>query len=262
MELSKRLQAVADLVSEGMSVADVGTDHGYIPIYLIETKKCAKALAMDVNQGPLLRAKEHIAEYGLSEQIQTRLSDGVRALKEGECDCVVIAGMGGALTIKILEEGKEIFRGLKEFVLQPQSELFKVRKYLCENGYQIIAEDMVLEDGKFYPMMKVINVDTEVLTVDKQCKPEQCESECRETMQRQAMARDMEQEVALDYGKILLENKHPILKEFLDKEVRTKEQILHTLNMQSGLHIEHRKKEIQMELEGAQYALQKYYGCD
>ena len=233
MELSKRLQAVADLVSEGLSVADVGTDHGYIPIYLVETGKCKKALAMDVNEGPLLRAKQHIAEHGLSRQIETRRSDGVRSMRQGECDCVVIAGMGGALTIKILEEGKAIFEGLKEFVLQPQSELVKVRQYLCDNGYQVIAEDMVLEDGKFYPMMKVVK--------------------------GQPLAHDT---VELHYGKLLLEQKHPILKEYLDKEVRTKEQILHNLNMEAGLHIEQRKKEIEMELEGIKYALQSYYGCD
>ena len=156
MELSKRLQAVADLVSEGLVVADVGTDHGYIPIYLIETKKSPKAFAMDVNKGPLLRAKEHIAEHGLETRIETRLSDGVRALQKGECDCVVVAGMGGALTIKIMEEGKDIFRNLIEFVLQPQSELQKVRAYLCENAYFIAEENMVLEDGKFYPMFRVI----------------------------------------------------------------------------------------------------------
>ena len=93
MELSKRLQAVADLVSEGLVVADVGTDHGYIPIYLIETEKSSKAFAMDVNKGPLLRAKEHIAEHGLEACIETKLSDGVRALQKGECECVVVAGM-------------------------------------------------------------------------------------------------------------------------------------------------------------------------
>ena len=83
MELSKRLQAVADLVSEGLIVADVGTDHGYIPIYLLETKKCEKAIAMDINKGPLLRAKEHIAEHGLTQNIQVKLSDGVKALSVG-----------------------------------------------------------------------------------------------------------------------------------------------------------------------------------
>lgn len=267
MELSKRLQAVADLVSEGMSVADVGTDHGYIPIYLVKTGKCKKALAMDVNQGPLLRAKEHIAQHNLSEQIQTRLSDGVRAIKKGECDCVVIAGMGGALTIRILEDGKEVFQSLKEFVLQPQSELVKVRQYLCENGYQVITEDMVLEDGKFYPMMKVVSVDAQVLHAECPRASEQgeeacCVSESRKTMQCETLNRDTLQDVELRYGKLLLEQKHPILKKFLDKEVRTKEQILHTLNMQSGPHIEERKKEIKVELEGIKYALQNYYGCD
>lgn len=231
MELSKRLQAVANLISNGMKVADVGTDHGYIPIYLVEMKKSPGALAMDVNEGPLLRAKEHIVEHGLCDRIITRQSDGVKELQPDECDCVVIAGMGGALTIKILEEGKDIFCRLKEFILQPQSELMKTRQYLCENGYCIVAEDIVMEDGKFYPMMKVINGQP----------PEY-------------------QKVELRYGKCLLEQKHPVLKEYLEKEVRTKEQILHNLGMGTGLHIELRKKEIQEELEEIEYALQRYYG--
>ena len=111
---------------------------------------------MDVNNGPLLRAKEHLEAYGLQNQVELRLSDGVAKLSMGECDCVVIAGMGGGLTIKILEEGKDIFQSLKEFVLQPQSEIMKVRQYLCDMGYHIVKEDMVYEEGKFYPMMKVI----------------------------------------------------------------------------------------------------------
>ena len=231
MELSKRLQAVADLVSDGLVVADVGTDHGYIPIYLMQTKKCSKAIAMDVNKGPLLRAEEHIISYGLSDSIETRLSDGVHALRCGECDCVVIAGMGGALTIKILEEGKEIFRNLKEFVLQPQSELYKVREYLCENAYCIIEENMVLEDGKFYPMFKVVNGQSPAYHT-----------------------------VELLYGKLLLEQKNAVLKAFLEKEKSVKEMILANLEQSSGAHIEIRRKEIQEELEGIEYALQRYYG--
>lgn len=230
MELSKRLQAVADLVSEGLVVADVGTDHGYIPIYLIETKKSPKAFAMDVNKGPLLRAKEHIAEHGLETRIETRLSDGVRALQKGECDCVVVAGMGGALTIKIMEEGKDIFRNLKEFVLQPQSELQKVRAYLCENAYFIAEENMVLEDGKFYPMFRVINGQSQEY-----------------------------QAIELCYGKLLLEQKNAVLKNFLEKEKAVKELILSNLEQSFGEHIETRRKEIQEELEGIEYALQRYY---
>ena len=230
MELSKRLQAVADLVSEGLVVADVGTDHGYIPIYLIETKKSPKAFAMDVNKGPLLRAKEHIAEHGLETRIETRLSDGVRALQKGECDCVVVAGMGGALTIKIMEEGKDIFRNLKEFVLQPQSELQKVRAYLCENAYFIVEENMVLDDGKFYPMFRVINGQSEEYHAIELC-----------------------------YGKLLLEQKNAVLKNFLEKEKAVKELILSNLEQSFGEHIEARRKEIQEELEGIEYALQRYY---
>ena len=233
MELSKRLQAVADLLSINVTVADVGTDHGYIPIYLIETGKCKKAFAMDVNQGPLVRAKEHIAKHGLESQIETRLSDGVKQLKIGECDAVVIAGMGGALTIKILEEGRSVFRTLREFVLQPQSELHKVREYLFEQGYCIVAEDMVQEEGKFYPMMKVING-----------------------------ASDAYHAIEFRYGKLLLSKRHSVLRAFLEKERKTKKMILQNLQKEGGLHIEVRRKEIEEELEGIEYALQRYYEGD
>ena len=229
MELSKRLQAVADLVSEGLIVADVGTDHGYIPIYLLETKKCEKAIAMDINKGPLLRAKEHIAEHGLTQNIQVKLSDGVKALSVGECDCVVTSGMGGALIVKIMEEGREVFKSLKEFVLQPQSELAKVRQYLWDNEYCVIAEDMVLEDGKFYPMMKVTNGSSRPYSP-----------------------------VELRYGRELLIKKHPTLKMFLEKEMQTKEMILKNLELESGEHIEHRKKELWEELLLIKEALKVY----
>ena len=233
MELSKRLQSVANLVSVGLTVADVGTDHGYIPIHLLETGKCPKAFAMDVNRGPLLRAQKHIAEHGLGEQIETRLSDGVKGLQVGECDAVVIAGMGGALTVKILDEGKDVFKNLKEFILQPQSELSKVREYLYEQDYCVVAEDMVQEDGKFYPMMKVINDESDTYNA-----------------------------IEFRYGKCLLSKKHPVLRVFLEKEKNTKKNILQNLQKEDGEHIEVRKKEIEEELEGIEYALQRYYEGD
>ena len=233
MELSKRLQAVADLVSDGLIVADIGTDHGYIPIYLLTSKKCPKAYAMDVNKGPLLRAKEHVEAYGLGDKIETRLSDGVNNLYVGECDCVVIAGMGGALTIKIMEEGKTLFQNLKEFVLQPQSEIKKVRQYLQSEGYRVIAEDMVYEEGKFYPMMKVIKDTDEAYHATE-----------------------------LQYGKLLLSEKHPILKMFLEKEYQKKKRIFLNLENEIGAHIDERREEIKEELEGIEYALQRYHESD
>ena len=229
MELSKRLQAVANLVSDGLVVADIGTDHGYIPIYLVKNGKCPSALAMDVNEGPILRAKEHVISYGLEDKIQTRLSNGVKALSVGEAECVVVAGMGGALMIRIMEEGDEIFRNLKEFVLQPQSELEKVRLYLNEQGYKVIEEDMVLDEGKFYPMMKVTNGE--------------------------ALAYNI---MELRYGKGLLKEKHPVLKLFLEKEIQTKELILYNLKAETSEHIRIRRKELEEEIRYAKEALHVY----
>lgn len=229
MELSKRLQAVANLVSEGMTVADIGTDHGYIPIYLIESGKSKKAIAMDINQGPLERAEAHIRMHGLMEKIETRLSDGVRNLQVGECDCVIAAGMGGGLVIRIMEDGEGLFRSLKEFILQPQSEIMKVRQYLCEHHYQIIAEDMVLEDGKFYPMMKVVNQSAEAYDA-----------------------------LELRYGKLLIREKHPVLKMFLEKEKRIKGQIYERLSKEEGIQIASRRAELEAEIAQIEEAIGIY----
>ena len=188
---------------------------------------------MDINDGPLLRAVEHIKEHGLEEQIETRRSDGVRELEIGECDCIVVAGMGGALTIKILEEGEAVLRHLKEMVLQPQSEISKVRAYLNAHGYVIVDEDMVCDDGKFYPMMKVINGQAPTYT-----------------------------ELELRYGKCLLENGNSVLKEFLKKERKVKSSILQNISMESGSHIEARRRDLEEELEEIKDALQRYYSCD
>ncbi len=106
MELSNRLETIASFVTEGYVVADIGTDHGYIPIYLTSNGNCPRAYAMDVNKGPLSRAQEHISQYGLDAYIETRLSDGLEALKPGEGDTLVIAGMGGPLVEKIVLTGQ------------------------------------------------------------------------------------------------------------------------------------------------------------
>ena len=140
MELSKRLQAVADLVTADYKLADIGTDHAYIPICLIQQKKIAEAVALDVNEGPLQRAEEHIRENGLEAEIETRLSNGFQALQPGEVRSAVIAGMGGGLVIRILTEGEEVVRKLEECILQPQSEIEKVRAFLLEKGYEFLEE--------------------------------------------------------------------------------------------------------------------------
>ena len=154
MQLSERLSSVASMVTSGNCLADVGTDHGYVPIYLYERNIIPRAIAMDVNKGPLERARLHIAEYGYQNNIETRLSDGLAALKAGEADSVTIAGMGGPLIIRILSAYPEVTASLKELILQPQSEISEVRAWLCEQNYEIVEEHMVFEDGKYYSMSK------------------------------------------------------------------------------------------------------------
>ncbi len=209
VKLSNRLLAVASFVTDGNVLADVGTDHGYIPIYLLQEKRIPRAIAMDINAGPLQRAKEHIGLYGLDNYIETRLSDGVAALTPGEVDTVLVAGMGGGLVMHILEEGKEVCRQAKELILQPQSELERVRAYLWSNGYVILGEDMVLEDEKFYPMMRVVYqnvVDTENAGNLLFCR----------------------------YGRQLLEQKHAVLKEYLMREEKLYTGILRNLSQSAS----------------------------
>ena len=148
VRLSKRMEALAHLVTPGSRLCDVGCDHGYLPIYLVQEQIIPSAIAMDIGEGPLLAAKTHIAEVGLEDKIQTRRSDGLAAASAEEIDTVLIAGMGGGIVIHILTEGRKVAQSAKDLILQPQSELKEVRRFLCNEGYEIVDEDMVLEDGK------------------------------------------------------------------------------------------------------------------
>lgn len=156
VELSARMQAIADLVTPGNVVCDVGCDHGFLSIYLVQSKISPRVIAMDVRSGPLARCVEHVAQYGLEQYITMRLSDGLEHLQPGEADAVVCAGMGGRLMQRILTQGSHKALGLKELILQPQSELKAFREFLRKQGYRTVEENMIEEDGKFYPMMKVV----------------------------------------------------------------------------------------------------------
>ncbi len=156
IQLSERMMCNAELVSSGNRLADVGTDHAYLPIYLLQTGKIPSAIAMDIKEGPLQRAREHIERFHLQDKIETRLSDGLCELLPDEAESVVIAGMGGMLVIQILKEAFARSFYPKELILQPQSDLPKVRTFLYHTGYRIIKETLLYEDGKVYFPMKAI----------------------------------------------------------------------------------------------------------
>jgi len=219
MRLSKRLEQVAAFVPEGSRLADIGTDHGYVPIFLISEGKIDRALAMDVRKGPLARAGEHILEYGFQHRIETRLSDGLRMLRPGEADAVVIAGMGGELMIRIISEGRHVWDCVRVWILSPQSDLDKVRHFLADHGFLITEETMLTEDGKYYTVMRVI----------------------RGTMK-------YAREIDYLYGNCLITAGHPVLADYLDKEISQAQMILEHLKEQDTESANQRIGELNREI--------------
>ncbi|MCR5278445.1 MAG: class I SAM-dependent methyltransferase [Lachnospiraceae bacterium] len=150
-DLSDRLCKLCEVTPTCDSLADIGCDHGYVSIELVKTGKAKRVLAMDVNEGPLERAKENIASAGLSDVIETRLSDGLHNVENDRLfDTILIAGMGGRLIRDILSEGSAKVSKATCLVLQPQSEIFLVREYVLDAGFVIESEYCVKDRGKFY----------------------------------------------------------------------------------------------------------------
>ena len=225
MELSKRLQTVAAAVTPGHRIADVGTDHGYVPIYLVKNGLCPSACAMDVNKGPLARAAEHIGQEGLSDKIATRLSDGLAGLSPDETDTVVIAGMGGELICRILKNAPEFLEAGMEFILQPQSEWFKVRRLLSASGYRITKEWFLEEEGKYYVVIKALPAPE----TDRESRADDAGSDAADGAAGDA-GDCFTDDFTCRYGAFLLDRRDPVLIAYLKKEAQKKRQILHHLS--------------------------------
>lgn len=205
IHLSKRLKTLADFVTKGSVVADIGCDHAHIPIYLIQNNISDKVIAMDINIGPLNRALENVKYYGYENKIELRLSDGAKELKPLEADTILIAGMGGILMTKILNDSQEVIIKSKELLLQPQSDLAFVRKSIRQLGFFISKEEMIIEDNKYYFIIKALK------GIDN------CENELYDL-----------------YGKYLLETKNQILKIYLLNKLEKFSNILNTLKKNSS----------------------------
>ena len=227
MNLSKRLTAVAGLITPGNSIADIGTDHGYIPIYMAQKGLTRKALAMDVNPGPLKRAVENINKYHVEDMVSARLSDGLSMLNEGETDTIVIAGIGGLLMVNILEKYPSKAHAARELILSPHSDVDKVRRFLADNGFCITHEKMVCEEGKYYFIMRVCTGDMRICDETEAC-----------------------------FGSILLREKDRVLYEYLCNEEIKKLSILSRLRDNGAGGV--RGEELNQELKLIRKALNQY----
>lgn len=237
MELSKRLNAVAAMVTSGHVVCDVGCDHGYVSIFLVKAKKCPKVYALDVREGPLERARQHVEAYACTDYIELKLSDGMKEMPSGIADTLILAGMGGRLVIKILSESMEKIRKMKELVLQPQSEIGLVREFIRKEGFALADEDMVEEDGKYYPVMRAV---WDFKTGDF------CENN--------------EKQAVLDkYGPILLAGRHPVLKEYLLREEILLEEIKRKLEESGGSTEQTKRRRLKLEEEKRQLGMALAY---
>ena len=139
--------------TRGSVIADIGCDHAYVPIRLIQDKRADRVIASDLNEGPLNIAKQNIEKYELSEKIETRLGSGLSILSPGEADVIIIAGMGGEMIEKILKCDNKIAKKSR-LILQPMNSQYELRKFLISNGYKIISEDMALEGFKIYNIIE------------------------------------------------------------------------------------------------------------
>ena len=226
--ISERLRALCNMVTPGRTVVDVGCDHGFVSIYLVQRGISPSVLAMDVRTGPLSRAKEHIAEYGLTEYISTRLSDGLMEFKDGEAQSLICAGMGGRLMTKILTDSREKAKNLQELILQPQSELPEFRRFLKTEGYELIDENILYEEGKYYFLMKVRysgQSDVAMETTDGNTN----------ILQEK-------------YGEFLLERRNPVLKAYLEETLQNMEQIANGLESNDNERARNRLIEIREEV--------------
>ncbi|XZH19299.1 tRNA (adenine(22)-N(1))-methyltransferase [Clostridium perfringens] len=201
MELSKRLKRIAEHVDKCESVADIGTDHGYIPIYLVKEGICKKAIASDINKGPIEKAKVNVAFEGVSDKVKCLLGPGLNPLKVGEVNGVILAGMGGNLTRDILLADMDKVKKYDFIILQPAQNPEVLREFLYKNYYEIIDEDLIKDEGRFYELFKVkYNENSEKLV--------------------------FEDELEYEVSPLLREKGHPLFKEFIEEKINRCETIL------------------------------------
>ena len=195
-----RLERIKSMVDPCQTAADIGTDHGYVAEMLLKEGICKQIIATDLNEGPLNRAIEHLTKSNLHDKCNFRLGCGLRVLNQGEADAIIIAGMGGDLISDIIHTSKDIALKAQQLILQPMTAVNTLRKYLYENGFEIIDESIVKEYHHFYFIIKA----------------------------KKGIAKQMDN-IYFEISNILIEKKDPVMIDYLNKVLNTNEKIISSL---------------------------------
>ncbi|HBF8940193.1 TPA: SAM-dependent methyltransferase, partial [Clostridioides difficile] len=222
MKLTDRLLKIASLASDGKKIADIGTDHGYIPVYLLKEGKVPFAVLADVNKGPLDNAHKEVIQNNLLDKVDLRLGSGIEILEIGEVEEVIIAGMGGILISELLEAKKEVAHNVEKLILQPMQAQEELRYYLLNNGYEILEEVLVREDFRIYEI--IVAKYTGKNTI-------------------------IEDEIYYEVGIKLLENKDSLFNDFIEKKIKTYSSIVNKLEGKNGEAIDKKRKESEVAIK-------------
>lgn len=153
VSLDKRLSMVASMVRRGSRVADIGTDHAYLPVYLVQNGVCPSGIAADIGEGPLEAARHTVTEAGLTDKIALRLGDGLSPVSPDEADDIVIAGMGGETIVEILSAADWVKNARLRLICQPMTRAEELRRWLLTNGFSVAEERLVKDGHRLYPVM-------------------------------------------------------------------------------------------------------------
>ncbi|MCZ8518733.1 MULTISPECIES: tRNA (adenine(22)-N(1))-methyltransferase [Paenibacillus] len=238
IRLSQRLQTIAKEVPAGSRLADIGSDHALLPSFLAQQGIIAGGVAGEVNEGPRDAAARQVRSAGLSGRIDVRLGDGLAVLSPGEVDVVTIAGMGGVLIASILEEGKSKLEGVKRLILQPNVGEGAVRQWLLDEGWVLIREQILEEDGKRYEVLTAVRSDEADRTNEEVYKPQ---------VLREGLTAD--RELLLKLGPYLLQEASPVWSAKWRDELQKLEMIVSRLGQSELEASKEKQAEIRREIE-------------
>jgi len=201
------------MVPSGLKIADIGTDHAFLPCYLLREKISPSAIGVEVNRGPYHKACATVNEFELQEKMEIRLGDGLAVIKPGEINVVIIAGMGGAVIRDILEKSPQVVSSLDKLIIQPMRAPELIRKWLVDHGWLLSEEDLIYEDKQYYQIIGAI--------------PSRSENQ-KSTACIQGPPVILNKLETL-YGPILLKKRHPLLAGLVEKDIAGLQEIINEL---------------------------------